>query len=86
MKVVSIYEGSLVINYNIVQDQDSSQSLAQISQLQTQAFATGNIDLGAPILDASSSLSTGNTTVKQQSIIKNGVVTAGGFTPVTISS
>ena len=86
MKVVSIYEGSLVINYNIVQDQDSSQSLAQISQLQTQAFATGNIDLGAPILDASSSLSTGNTTGKQQSIIKNGVVTAGGFTPVTISS
>jgi len=28
MKVVSVYEGSLVINYNIVQDTDSSQSLA----------------------------------------------------------
>jgi hypothetical protein len=36
-------------------------------------------------LDASSSLSTGNTTGKQKSIIKNGAVTAGGFTPVTIS-
>jgi len=28
MKVVSVYEGSLVINYNIVQDPASSQSLA----------------------------------------------------------
>lgn len=27
MKVVSVYEGSLVINYNIVQDPTSSQSL-----------------------------------------------------------
>lgn len=52
MKVVSIYEGSLVVNYNIVQDPSSSQSLAQISQLQTQAFATGSVNLGAPILDA----------------------------------
>jgi len=31
MKVVSVYEGSLVVNYNIVQDPASSQSLAQIS-------------------------------------------------------
>jgi hypothetical protein len=31
MKVVSIYEGSLIINYNIVQSSDSSQTLAQIS-------------------------------------------------------
>ena len=31
MKVVSVYEGSLIINYNIVQDPASTQSLAQIS-------------------------------------------------------
>ena len=28
VKVVSVYEGSLVVNYNIVQDPASSQSLA----------------------------------------------------------
>jgi hypothetical protein len=54
--------------------------------LQTQVLATGSVDLGAPILDASSSLSIGNSTIKPQSIIKNGVVTAGGFTPVSIKS
>ncbi len=31
VKVVSVYEGSLVVNYNIVQDPASSQSLAQIN-------------------------------------------------------
>jgi hypothetical protein len=31
MKVVSVYEGSLIINYNIVTAPGSSQSLAQIS-------------------------------------------------------
>jgi hypothetical protein len=31
MKVVSVYEGSLIVNYNILKDPDSSQSLSQIS-------------------------------------------------------
>jgi hypothetical protein len=31
MKVVSVYEGSLIVNYNIVKDPASSQSLSQIS-------------------------------------------------------
>lgn len=31
MKIVTIYEGSLIINYNIVQSSDSTQTLAQIS-------------------------------------------------------
>ena len=43
-------------------------------------------DLGAPILDATSSLSVGTSTGQTQNIIKNGVVTAGGFTPVSINS
>lgn len=86
MKVVSVYEGSLVINYNIVQDPTSSQSLSQISQLQTQVLATGGVNLGAPILDASSSISVGTSSGKSQSIIRNGVVTAGGYTPVSINS
>lgn len=55
--------------------------------MQTQVLATGSVDLGAPILDATSSLtSSGSSTGKPQSIIKNGVVTAGGYTPVSITS
>lgn len=31
MKIVSIYEGSLIINYNIVQDTNSTKSLQEIN-------------------------------------------------------
>jgi hypothetical protein len=37
-------------------------------------------------LDASSSVSVGTTSGQSQNIIKNGVVTASGYTPVSISS
>jgi hypothetical protein len=67
IKVVSVYEGSLVVNYDIAvddpADDDSSSSesastastsaaqLAEIKAKQTEAFSTGAIDLGAPITD-----------------------------------
>jgi hypothetical protein len=67
IKVVSVYEGSLVVNYDIAVDDpadDSSSSgesastastpaeqLAEIKAKQTAAFSTGGMDLGAPITD-----------------------------------
>lgn len=42
IKVVSVYEGSLVINYDIVAaDGEDSSSLAAIESQQTELFATG---------------------------------------------
>lgn len=53
IKVVSVYQGSLVVNYDITvdSDDDSGTALAAIKAKQTQQFATGTMDLGAPILD-----------------------------------
>jgi len=49
IKVVSVYEGSLVVNYGI--ENDNEQELEEARAAQTEAFATGAVDLGAPVLD-----------------------------------
>lgn len=96
IKVVSVYEGSLVLNYDITLDEESDFSLEEIEEKQTEQFATGAMDLGAPILDVevavskaddtssatSSSSSSSNTRAK---IISGGVVTAAGYEPITIT-
>lgn len=51
IKVVSVYQGSLVVNYDITVDGDDDAALQEISAKQTQQFATGKLNLGAPILD-----------------------------------
>ena len=61
IKMVSVYEGSVVLNYDIVVDDDSSskqaqKTLAKIQSKQTENFATGKMDLGAPILDVQASM------------------------------
>ena len=49
IKVVSVYEGSTVVDYNI--ENDNTEELEAVQEKQTEAFATGGMDLGAPILD-----------------------------------
>lgn len=49
IKIVSVYEGSLVVNYEI--GASDPVALQQVAEKQTQAFATNALDLGAPILD-----------------------------------
>ena len=49
VKIVSVYEGSLVVNYGI--ENDDEEALEEAKAAQTAAFATGGLDLGAPILD-----------------------------------
>jgi len=67
IKVVSVYEGSLVINYDVVMEDDgysnssstststttNAEKLAAIKSKQIEAYSTGSMDLGAPISDVS---------------------------------
>lgn len=77
IKVVSVYEGSLVVNYEmtVAQGEPASKLLA-LKKKQTEMYATGKMDLGAPILD----VQTG-----EDPIISDGQVTAQGFEPIVIT-
>lgn len=89
IKIVSVYEGSLVVNYAI--ENDDAAELAAIQQAQTQQFATGAMNLGAPILDVQATVTSDSGTDTASSgapvsIVTNGVVTAPGFDPIVITS
>ena len=91
VKVVSVYQGSLVVNYELASTEEEPLKLEEIQSLQTQKFATGNVDIGAPILDvaitkAPSLQPKGVSTVDEvpESIVKDGQVTATGFPPVVL--
>lgn len=49
IKIVSVYEGSLVVNYGV--ENDNEEELAELQEAQTEAYASGGMDLGAPLLD-----------------------------------
>lgn len=54
IKVVGVYTGSLVVDYEIEPDKSLNQTtedLKVIKKKQTKQFATNNISLGAPLLD-----------------------------------
>jgi len=51
VKIVSVYEGSLVVNYEISDPSNDPAKLAAVKEKQTQQLAAGNMNLGAPILD-----------------------------------
>jgi len=76
IKVVGVYEGSLVIDYNIFSDNDDNAVLQQIQAKQTEQIATGSLDLGAPVLDFGQG---------GQSIVSDGVVAAPGYDPIILT-
>lgn len=76
IKVVSVYEGSLIIDYEIISQADDLEELEQIRVKQIELLAKGLIDFGAPILDAS---------ITGGQIISNGVVKADGYEPIVIT-
>lgn len=95
IKVVSVYTGSLVVNYELAATAEEPLDLAELKAKQTTAFASGSVgsSLGAPILEVAvvtaPSLETkavgGEGPVKEpESIIKDGVVTAAGFAPTVL--
>jgi len=70
VKVVRVYEGSVGVDYEILPSEDEPMSLEQIAARQTEQFATGAIDLGAPVLDV---------TQGATAVVADGVAVAPGF-------
>ena len=60
VKIVSVYEGSLVVNYEV--EPEEGQTLEQLETTQNEAFASGAVDLGAPILEFTSVVAKADTT------------------------
>jgi hypothetical protein len=67
--------GSVLVNYEITPAEDEPLSLEQIKEKQTAQIATGTLDLGAPILEASDG---------GEVLVADGVVVAAGFTSVVL--
>ena len=84
IKMVSVYEGSVVLNYAIVSPSNNVEELEKINQKQIEKFASGQMDLGAPLLDVQIT-KTFSTETKSIPVIKRGVVTAAGYQPVVIT-
>ena len=92
IKIVSVYEGSLVVNYDVTIPEGSTTTIEELSAKQTEAFATGSLDLGAPILDVAATVAdsastdtTGETTAAATSIVSDGMVSADGYEPIVIT-
>ena len=65
IKMVSVYQGSLVINYAITQDDNNKEALAQILQTQNSLYATNALNLGAPILDVQTTVNVASTNTNE---------------------
>ena len=57
VKIVSVYEGSVIVNYELTVEDDSQEALEDLQKLQEEAFENGTFDFGAPILDWASTVS-----------------------------
>jgi hypothetical protein len=80
------------VNYNLVADAaPGAPSLESIQAAQTEQFATGGLDLGAPLLEVavipplSVAAATGGEAAKAVSIVSDGVLTAPGYQPVVLT-
>ena len=56
VKIVSVYEGSLVVNYELTSPDNSPETLLQLEQSQKTLLSSGNANLGAPVMEHSSSV------------------------------
>lgn len=91
IKVVSVYMGSLVVNYEIAATKEEPLKLEEIAKIQTQKFATGKVSVGAPVLDVASVPAPSmvekakkegkKLEEKPAKIISDGQVAAVGFEP-----
>lgn len=64
IKIVSVYEGSVVVDYYIIADDDDDDAEATLAAIETTlvtALDEGTIDLGAPVLEVSVTSSSGTT-------------------------
>lgn len=51
VKVVSVYEGSLVVNYEVLAEDDDPEALVALEKQQAEMLESGDMDLGAPVLE-----------------------------------
>lgn len=56
VKIVSVYEGSLVVNYELTSSDGNPETLVALQQQQSALLSSGNVDLGAPIMEHASSV------------------------------
>ena len=55
VKIVSVYEGSLVVNYEVSTPDDNPESLSQLESQQATLLSSSTVDLGAPVMEHESS-------------------------------
>jgi len=55
VKIVSVYEGSLVVNYEISTPDDDPETLLALETQQNTLLSSSTVDLGAPVLEHESS-------------------------------
>lgn len=82
IKVVGVYEGSLVLKYDIVLPDHDKAAAKQLAKKQTGLFATGKLELGAPVLDVVASSGAGKPV---KPVVADGIVIAAGYTPVVVT-
>lgn len=70
IKIVSVYEGSLIIDYFIVNAVNDMIALELTKKKQEELMALDKLNLGAPILDS---------TINSNKIIADGKVVAEGY-------
>lgn len=75
VKIIGAKEGSLIVDYEILPSADEPLTVDQIRARQTEQFATGAINLGAPITDVSGD---------GEEIVADGVAVASGFPSVVL--
>jgi len=99
IKVVSVYEGSLVVNYELTASEaEPDMSLEDLGAAQTEAFATGTADLGCEdcVLSVAATptqayvpnVAAGEAPAPEpeaEAIVSDGVVTADGYDPIILT-
>lgn len=78
IKIVGVYEGSLVVDYFIYEPANTNVPgfIEYLENRQIQMLASGEVDLGAPILDLQQN---------QEIIVNDGIFQAAGFENIIIT-
>lgn len=56
VKIVSVYEGSLVVNYELTTSDDDPDTLVALEASQNTLLSSSDVDLGAPVMEHASSV------------------------------
>lgn len=76
IKTVAVYEGSLIINYLLFDANDDPKELAKMLAKKIDKIAKGEMNFGAPLLDA---------TADGIIVVQNGKVIAPGYDPIILT-